>query len=86
MTGLKVNQDVFKKCTDFIKKMRESTQLKDLMVSGEAYPDFIKNLDTLNLIEMNLKEYKYSSTPQMSQEFLKLMSDLIRAAASTPAD
>jgi hypothetical protein len=35
----------------------------------------------LDLIEQNFKDYKYSSTPQMSQEFLKLMSDLIRAAA-----
>lgn len=47
LTGLKVNQEVFKKCLDFFHKIQEATQYRDLITAGQAHIDFMKNMEVL---------------------------------------
>jgi len=43
-------------------------------------PDFKKHFDVLHQIERNVRDYKYSSTHQMSTDLGKLNLDLIRSS------
>jgi hypothetical protein len=60
--SLKINTEVFKKCLDFFKKIRESPQLAALKATAMTTPEFAAHFETLNQIEHNLQDNKYSTT------------------------
>lgn len=60
--SLKINTEVFKKCLDFFKKIRESSQFESLQAAASSSPEFAAHFETLNQIEHNLQDNKYATT------------------------
>ncbi len=80
--GLKINTDVYKKCGDFLKKIRESNQLLVLYAASQQIQEFAQHLESLNQFERNLQDKQYQTTHQLSNDFLKLIQNLIKAGGT----
>lgn len=76
---------MFKKCAEFFKRIRESPFLTGLHQIAQVSPEFAAQLEVLNQIEKNLKDYKYATTHMMSQEFLKMISGLVERSTADVA-
>jgi len=78
--GQKLDNDVFKKCAEFWRRVHSSTQLKTLLRSPIA-----TLAEEICIPQKNFRDLRYGSTAEMSSDISKFILNLTRAA-STNAD
>jgi len=72
-----LNTVIHRKSLELFKRIRDSQQWQVLEQIGQ-YPEFKQAFESLNTIERNVRDYKYASTHQMSNDLFKWIQVLIK--------
>jgi hypothetical protein len=76
--NIKVNQEVFKKCSEFWRRLLPSPQLECLNT-----PLLESSLEQVATLEKNFKDLKYATTTEMSSHLRLIILAMTRAAAAS---
>ena len=79
--GIQVNSAIMKKCTDLLKSVRDVCRHPDLMVAVQQADQlvvFTKSVGTLDLIEANLRDFKYQRAQDMISQIKDAIYDTIK--------
>jgi hypothetical protein len=82
MASIKVNQDVFKKCSDFFQRVQESPQYAELFKDSQASEEMQAQFETFTAIEKSFKEFKYQATRPISIDMHKVFKAMTQAAST----
>lgn len=77
---------MFRRCTEFFRKISQSAQLASLLSVTQALPDFEQHSEMLLSLQKNLEEYRYQNTDQISMDLVKFVNSLIKSCQGQPSE